>query len=429
MFGLYQRIVPALRRLQNAVEAVRDGRGDGESMQGLKAEFRAIGEAVDAIIANNKAARDAEIADAAETLRANREAAAESQRIVQALDTASSSVVLADNDHHILYLNRTAQTLFTRSAAELQQDLPGFNPAQLIGASLAVFQGNGTPPALMQSASSSNGEVLRLTIGGRIFRVVVNPVLDYDDTRLGTVLEWTDMTEEVRAEGQIEHLVGQAVAGELAARIDTHALGEGFLQRLGAGINQVLDSIAEMAQTYGGDRRWRIEHAQLVDPADIPRFARLGVIASMQPVHQTSDRLMIEARLGTGRLGGAYAWHSMQVSGVRLAFGSDVPVESPDPYAGMATAVTRMDAKGEPFGGWQPQERVSREDALAGFTTGAAYASFAEGKVGRLSPGLWADFILVDTDPLLATPSELRAAKVFETWVGGKRVWAAKTGD
>jgi methyl-accepting chemotaxis protein len=244
MFGLYQRIVPALRRLQNAVEAIRDGRGDEESMHGLKAEFRAIGEAVDAIIANNKAARDAEIADAAETLRTNREAAAESQRIVQALDTASSSVVLADNDHHILYLNRTAQTLFTRSAADLQQELPSFNPAQLIGAPLAVFQRSGTPAALMQSVSSCNGETLRLTIGGRIFRVVVNPVLDDDDTRLGTVLEWTDMTEEERAERQIEHLVGQAVAGELAARIDTRALGDGFLQRLGAGINQVLDSIA-----------------------------------------------------------------------------------------------------------------------------------------------------------------------------------------
>ena len=244
MFGLYQRIVPALRRLQNAVEAIRDGRGDEESMHGLKAEFRAIGEAVDAIIANNKAARDAEIADAAETLRTNREAAAESQRIVQALDTASSSMVLADNNHHILYLNRTAQTLFTRSAADLQQELPSFNPAQLIGAPLAVFQRSGSPPALMQSVSSSNGETLRLTIGGRIFRVVVNPVLDDDDSRLGTVLEWTDMTEEERAERQIEHLVAQAVAGELAARIDTRALGDGFLQRLGAGINQVLDSIA-----------------------------------------------------------------------------------------------------------------------------------------------------------------------------------------
>ncbi len=119
----------------------------------------------------------------------------------------------------------------------------------------------------------------------------------------------------------------------------------------------------------------------------------------------------------------------MQVAGVRLAFGSDVPVESPDPFAGLATAFTRMDAKGEPFGGWQPQERVSREDALAGFTTGAAYASFAEGKVGRLTPGMWADFTLVDTDPLLASPSELRATKVFETWVGGKRVWAAQTGQ
>ena len=205
-------------------------------------------------------------------------------------------------------------------------------------------------------------------------------------------------------------------------QVAVHAIGD-------AANAQVLDSIEEMTQTYVGDRRWRIEHAQIVDPVDIPRFARLSVIASMQPVHQTSDRLMAEARLGTGRLGGAYAWHSMQVAGARLAFGSDVPVESPDPYAGLATAFTRMDAKGEPFGGWQPQERVSREDALAGFTTGAAYASFAEGKVGRLTPGMWADFTLVSTDPLLASPTELRATKMFETWVGGKRVWAAKAAN
>lgn len=202
-------------------------------------------------------------------------------------------------------------------------------------------------------------------------------------------------------------------------QIAVHAIGD-------AANAQVLDAIDELSQTYTGDRRWRIEHAQIVDPADIPRFARLGVIASMQPVHQTSDRLMAEARLGPNRLNGAYAWHSMQLAGVRLAFGSDVPVESADPFAGMAAAFTRMDAKGEPFGGWQPQERVSREDALAGFTTGAAYASFAESRVGRLAPGYWADFILVDTDPLLASPSEIRATKVSETWVGGKRAWAVK---
>ncbi len=200
-------------------------------------------------------------------------------------------------------------------------------------------------------------------------------------------------------------------------QIAIHAIGD-------AANAQALDAYSELQSTYKGDRRWRIEHAQIVDPADIPRLAQLGVIASMQPVHQTSDRTMAEARLGPARLKGAYAWKSLLTSGARLAFGSDTPVESPDPFAGLAAAITREDAKGEPFGGWQPQERISREEALAGFTTGAAYAAFAESKLGRLAPGLWADFILVDRDPMLATPAELRATKVLETWVAGRKVYS-----
>ena len=199
-------------------------------------------------------------------------------------------------------------------------------------------------------------------------------------------------------------------------QIAIHAIGD-------AANAQALDAFSELQATYTGDRRWRIEHAQILDTADIPRFAKLGVIASMQPVHQTSDRTMAEARLDPGRLKGAYAWRSLQTAGAKLAFGSDTPVESPDPFAGLAAAITREDAKGEPFGGWQPQERVSREAALAGFTTGGAYAAFAEDKVGRLAPGLWADFILVDRDPLLVTPSELRATNVLETWIAGRKVY------
>ena len=129
---------------------------------------------------------------------------------------------------------------------------------------------------------------------------------------------------------------------------------------------------------------------------------------------------MAEARLGQERLKGAYAWQSIAKAGGKLAFGSDVPVESADPFAGLATAMTREDAAGQPFGGWRPEERVSREQALAGFTTGAAFAAFAEGKVGSLTPGHHADFILINVDPLLASPAELRKAVVSETWVGGR---------
>nr|MCU0949210.1 amidohydrolase family protein [Porphyrobacter sp.] len=143
---------------------------------------------------------------------------------------------------------------------------------------------------------------------------------------------------------------------------------------------------------------------------------------SVQPLHQTSDRLMAEARLGPDRLAGAYPWRSILTAGGRLAFGSDAPVEPADPWAGMAAAVSRTDAKGEPFGGWFPQETVSREVALAGFTKDAAFAGFAEGRFGRLAVGERADFIFVGRDPLMASLDELRAMTVLEVWIGGVRV-------
>lgn len=208
----------------------------------------------------------------------------------------------------------------------------------------------------------------------------------------------------------------------------TRAAMDGFqvaLHAIGDAANaQALDAFAEVGEAYKGDRRWRIEHAQIVDPKDLPRFAQLGVIASMQPVHQTSDRLMAEARLGPARLTGAYAWNSFRTTGARLAFGSDVPVESPDPFAGLAVAISREDAAGEPPGGWRAKERVAREIALAGFTTAAAYASFAEGRVGRLAPGYWADFVLIDRDPMTASPADLRRTQVSETWIAGRKVYS-----
>jgi predicted amidohydrolase YtcJ len=189
---------------------------------------------------------------------------------------------------------------------------------------------------------------------------------------------------------------------------------------------QVLDAIEELSETYKGDRRWRIEHAQIVDPADLPRFGQHGTIASMQPTHQTSDRAMAEARLGSDRLAGAYAWASMLKNGSILAFGSDYPIESPDPFAGWAAAFTRQDAEGQPYGGWRPEEKLTREQAWWAFTGAAAYAGFAEDKFGRLAPGQRADFIIVDRDPLLASPSELRATKVEETWVGGHKEYVRR---
>jgi predicted amidohydrolase YtcJ len=212
---------------------------------------------------------------------------------------------------------------------------------------------------------------------------------------------------------QLRNLMSRAAMDSFQTAV--HAIGD-------AANAEVLAAVEELSESYTGDRRWRIEHAQIIDPADIARLGKHGVIASMQPLHQTSDRLMAEARLGPDRLDGAYPWRSVISVGGRLAFGSDAPVEPADPFAGMAAAISRTDAKGEPFGGWFPQETVTREQALAGYTSGAAFAGFAEGRFGRLLPGERADFLLIDRDPLFASPEALRETKVLQVWIGGVKV-------
>lgn len=215
---------------------------------------------------------------------------------------------------------------------------------------------------------------------------------------------------------QLRNLMSRAAMNHF--QVAVHAIGD-------AANAEVLDAIDDLAKDFTGDRRWRIEHAQIVDPADLPRFAQHGIVASMQPAHQTSDRLMAEARLGQDRLAGAYAWHSMIENGVPLAFGSDSPVEAPEPFVGMAVAVSRQDANGEPAGGWLPEQAITREQAFAAYTAGAAYAGFADGRFGELKPGEHADFLLVDRDPLAAAPQDLRRTRVIETWIAGQKAYAA----
>lgn len=199
-------------------------------------------------------------------------------------------------------------------------------------------------------------------------------------------------------------------------QVAVHAIGD-------AANAQLLGAIEELALTYKDGRRWRVEHAQIVDPADLPRFAEHGIIASMQPVHQSSDWRMAEARMGLDRLGGAYAWRSMLENDVPLAFGSDFPVESPNPFPGLAVAITRRDAQGQPPGGWMPEQTLILSEALAAFTTGAAFAGFAEDRLGSLQKGKLADFIFLDRDIFRSTPEEIRETQVLETWLGGRKVW------
>jgi hypothetical protein len=197
-----------------------------------------------------------------------------------------------------------------------------------------------------------------------------------------------------------------------------HAIGD-------AGVRAVLDAYEEARKANPkADARMRVEHAQVVSLDDLPRFARLGVLASMQPTHATSDMPWAEARVGAQRIRGAYAWHTLVASGVHVPFGSDFPVEEVSPLLGLYAAVTRQDARGQPPGGWHPGERVSLEQAVRGFTVEAAYAGFAERQRGMVKVGMVADLTVFDR-PLRADRSLLETS-VDYTIVGGQVVYERK---
>jgi predicted amidohydrolase YtcJ len=202
-------------------------------------------------------------------------------------------------------------------------------------------------------------------------------------------------------------------------QLNVHAIGDGANR-------DVLDVFeAALKEVPRADHRFRIEHAQVISPSDIPRFAQLGVIPSMQAVHQTSDMYWAESRLGPQRIRGAYAWRSLLETGVVIAGGSDFPVESADPLLSFHAAVTRQDARNWPAGGWQPQERMTREEALRHLTIWPAYAAFAEQQVGSITPGKLADVVVLSKDIMTIPAEEILTTKVELTIVGGKIVYDA----
>ncbi len=200
-------------------------------------------------------------------------------------------------------------------------------------------------------------------------------------------------------------------------QVNIHAIGD----RANA---LVLDYMAvAINQTESRKLRHRIEHAQILRREDIPRFARDGILASMQPIHATSDKNMVADRLGEARLPGNYAWKTLVTSGAMLAGGSDFPVESPNPFFGLHAAVTRQSQDNQPVGGWMPEEKLSRHEALSLFTEGAAYAAHQEHRLGRLLPGYEADFILVRDDYFKVPAEDIWKNRVLATYVAGKRVF------
>jgi hypothetical protein len=200
----------------------------------------------------------------------------------------------------------------------------------------------------------------------------------------------------------------------------THAIGDG-------GNRATLEACERAAGGPAGLRglRFRVEHAQVVAPGDIPRFAAAGIIASMQPTHCTSDMPWAPARLGAPRIEGAYAWRRMLDAGVRLAFGSDFPVEDPDPLPGIHAAVTTEDVNGQPPGGFRPSQKLTIWEALRAFTSDAAYAASMEDETGRLAPGYLADLVAFDRDLTRIPAREIPRARCLLTLVGGEVAWEA----
>lgn len=203
-------------------------------------------------------------------------------------------------------------------------------------------------------------------------------------------------------------------------QVNTHAIGD-------RGNRLVLDSYeAALKVVPTADHRFRVEHAQILNYDDIPRFAGLGVIPSMQASHQTSDMYWAGARLGEGRLRGAYAWRSLIESGVVIPNGSDFPVEMVNPLISFKASVSRQDARGWPAGGWYPEQRMTRDEALKSMTLWPAYAAFQEDELGSLAKGKRADFVVLDQDIMRVPDAVILDTRVLSTWVGGKRVYARK---
>jgi predicted amidohydrolase YtcJ len=205
-------------------------------------------------------------------------------------------------------------------------------------------------------------------------------------------------------------------ANDMGFQVGIHAIGD-------FGNRQSLDAFEQSQGGMPSPLRNRVEHAQIITLEDIPRFAELGVIASMQATHATSDMNMAEDRIGAARLEGAYAWRKLIDSGAVIANGSDFPVELANPMHGLYASVARKSRAGLPEGGWRIDDGLTRAETLHSFTLGAAYAALQEDRLGSLEPGKWADFIVVDRDFFTIPESEIDEIQVIQTWVGGELVY------
>lgn len=289
---------------------------------------------------------------------------------------------------------------------------------------MACVTGSPTPEELISGARKFFAKGPRTGLYGD--RLQIRSYKIFLDGSLGARSAW--MLEDYsdrpghRGNGKLtdEELYTLVSAGHKAGfQISSHAIGD-------AANRQVLDAYERvLKEKPNPNHRFRVEHAQILTADDLARFARLGVLPAMQTVHATSDKNMAEDRVGPERVKFAYAWRKLLNSGVIIPNGTDAPVDIVDPWNNFYAAVSRMDENLDPVGGWYPEERMTREEALRSYTNWPAFASFEENKKGSLEPGKLADFIVIDRDVMTCPVTQLRGVSVLRTVVGGETVYEA----
>ncbi len=273
---------------------------------------------------------------------------------------------------------------------------------------MALIGGPGPTPWLYADRLRLNG--VHLLLDGKLADHAARLKAPYADRP-------TSRGEANFTEIQLRNLMSRGAIDNFQVSVTAHG---------DAAVSTVLDAIEELGPTYQGDRRWRIEAADAIDPADVTRLSEFGAFVSVHPGPAISHRDETETRLGADRTAAAHAWRSLAAAGTPLAFGSGTGETEPvHPFKAMAAAISRQDDNGEPFAGWQPQQALSREQAIDAYTRGAARALFADGRLGRIAPGYRADFVMLDNDPTFSNPLDLREMRVLQTWIGGELVYDA----
>ena len=340
------------------------------------------------------------------------------------VDRAAPEATDADRERWL----REGAAACARAGLTEIQDASGYDAAGI--AALQRLASRGELPIRVYATVSPDPAALPKSlaggrhVGGGDDFLTVRAIKAYADGALGSrgAALLADYSDEPGKRGLLvtppERLAEIALAARRAGwQLWIHAIGD-------RGNRVALDAYEKAAAALpaapAGAERPRIEHAQVIAPEDFARFARLSVIASIQPVHATSDMRWAEDRIGPERIAGAYAWRRLLQAGVRLAGGSDAPVETESPLEGIYAAVTRRDRAGNPPGGWRPADRLTRPEAVALYTSGAAWAAFEETWRGRVTPGFAADLTVLSADPLSAPESEIASISVYMTIVGGR---------